>query len=505
MDAHFRLSLSCRITLRILAAALLVTVHLWGLRGMWDTNPDKSDDGRRKYDQSFYLMDAKLIAIDEQKDPPPRSRMPLFPWLISLLWKQGLTDEEFFHRAKVANAALSVILLGVIFRVFRCWMTEPLAWLLTLLATWRVLIFKAIIVQPETLFYVLYLCSFALMMTLLQRPNWRLALLSGGVVGITHLTKGSALPMIGLFALCGLSRFVLAGWKDRKKATHEARHWGATGAAFGLAFLAVTGTFLWNTSRHYGSPFYDPNSRYYFWAGSPEEMGAMQKTALAWEKPYVNRFSAVTPELEKWLSVWAGPAKAKRILDRAIAGHKVPLSGAYDILPSRKHYFAQHSLSDAMSRLSDGTKFMLMRNLEHRDGYGRPLLWLWGEAAVVGIALAVRRWAHFVSLVAKIRWPVFFALASVFGCFALYGWWAPVSNRNRFFLTQYLPMLLCTGAWIGHAGRLLPGRLQLTMPKLLPRLGGRKITLTPTLLLQVAVAVLVIAELFDPRLGKLVQ
>jgi hypothetical protein len=386
-------------------------------------------------------------------------------------------------------------------------MGSVLAFLLTALAAWRVILYKAIIVQPETLFYFLYLCSFAVMLSLLRRPNWKAAAMGGIIAGVTHLTKGSALPMLALFAFCGVLRLGYSWWAGRKQsASVPPRAWSASLGAFFLTFLLVTAWFLWNTHRNYGSPFYDPNSRYYFWAESAEEMGAMQKTDLAWSKPYLNRNSIVLPEIEKWLPVWAGPEKAQRIRDRALAGRKVSLAGPYDVLPGKDNYFARHSLWDAAQRIWDGTLFMLRRNMEHRDRYGEPLLWLAGEALIAGLLLFAGREESWRSRLRRIGWPALFAAASICGCLLLYGWWASVSNRNRFFLTQYLPMLLCLGAVIHQAGKQVKWKLPVRLP--FAKDGhwlAKRWEISAATLLNLAAALIVAIQLSDPRLGKLVQ
>ena len=56
--------------------------------------------------------------------------------------------------------------------------------LLTLTVAFRVFIFKAVLVQPEVLFWTMYLGLFLLMLRMLHKPSWTLAIGSGLLAGI---------------------------------------------------------------------------------------------------------------------------------------------------------------------------------------------------------------------------------------------------------------------------------------------------------------------------------
>ena len=73
----------------------------------------------------------------------------------------------------------------------------------------------------------------------------------------------------------------------------------------------------------------------------------------------------------------------------------------------------------------------------------------------------------------------------------LYGWWAQVSNRNRFFLTQFLPVLFSCGLMIRFGFQALPWRWRLRLPGWSP---ARSFELTPW---RLVVAALWIFTLWD--------
>lgn len=124
------------------------------------------------------------------------------------------------------------------------------------------------------------------------------------------------------------------------------------------------------------------------------------------------------------------------------------LEGEWDILPSFPNYRRTHTLGQAMQRLSSGVYEVWDHNYDHPDGYGKFVIAL----VLLALVLGVWRWIQMtreerVSSVRHYGLAALLALGSIAGNIVLYGWWASVSNRNRFFLTQYLPIIFCCG-WV---------------------------------------------------------
>jgi hypothetical protein len=475
-----------------LAGIGLAVFHYWhgGIRKMLPTNHEVDS-----YDQVFYVRRAEEIATQGHTTRIQRSRMPLYPWLLSFIHGDGMSEEENFPRYKTFNAVLSIFVLAGIFLLARGSIGFALAVPLTLGAAFTFIVFKAILVQPEVLFYFLYFACFLLMLRCLCWPDWRTALAAGALTGVTHLTKGSDLPMLVLFL--AMATFAAAsGWWRRRRlplisrssapqptppATSSAppagvhRPWVPVAGLTG--FLAVTGIFFWNSVRAFGSPLYDPNTQVYFWADSPEEIDALHVLRLAQRRPAIDAEMLESPVLQKYLSIWAGDSDViERLRARVAAGERVALEGEFAILPSARNYFRRHSWSEAAARVASGVTSLLARNFAHRNGYGRHLaVWI-GTATALALLAAISVPSAFWRQVSSARWPIAFAGANIAGNVLLYGWWGELSDRNRFFLTQFLPVMVCCGFAIRYCARALPWRWNVTLP---PVLGGRLLEVTP--------------------------
>ena len=456
------------------SAALLL--YLSSCKSMWERNPLFDDEMQKNYDQTFYMAYAGMF-VQDQPEFLPRSRMPLYPWIMHFFFDPAKPLKEMANTYIRLNVAISVCCLAAIFFMLRRPLGAWLSALVTLAVGMRVFMFKAALIQPEILFYTLYFALFLLMLCYLKRPSWRLALGGGVLAGAVHLTKGSALPMIAIFVALAFVKAFLdvigspAG-QERKKFLRELlRPLGFVGA-----FLSVAGCFMVNSMREYGSPFYDPNTRYYLWGEDAHEMAALQRVGLAFSKPQLDVEDLTDPVVSHFLPKWVPDAVERdEIVKLVKRDGSLVLEGKYDILPSFKKWTAAHTLGDAWRRLwiglvgdantpeakeerkaekrsrelfilpGIGTRDSLIgHNRLHPNGY-------WAYLKVVGIgALAALLVALFharrqiwLALVENAL-PILFSTTSIAITTLCYAWWAQVSNRNRFILTLYLPMMFCT-------------------------------------------------------------
>jgi hypothetical protein len=320
------------------------------------------------------------------------------------------------------------------------------------------------------------------------------------MTGLTHLAKGSVLPMLCAFLATAGAAVVSAWWRNRRTTDRPgisgeppaARHTWPIPAATVAGFLAVTAPLLWNSVRTFGNPFYDPNTKVYFWAESPDEMAALHEFDLAQQKPALDARLMREPLVREFLPKWAGdPARLERLRARVLAGESVPLEGEFNILPGFSQWWTRHSIGEAVSRTWRGLADVVGRNFIHRNGYGRHLaVWL-GLAFIAGASALIARPREFTRAASGARFAIAFIVLNIGGNLLLYGWWAQVSDRNRFFLTQFLPILFSCGLLIRAGFQMLPGRWQLRIPW---KSGARHIELTPW---RVVVAALWIFTLWD--------
>jgi hypothetical protein len=109
---------------------------------------------------------------------------------------------------------------------------------LLLITAFTVFIFKAGWFQAELLFYFLNFCLFVLLWRLLKQPSLPVALITGVLAGLAHLTKASIMP--GLFILVGVMA-LQGAWewlKERGKQFKATRGGGLKILTLTLVLLA---------------------------------------------------------------------------------------------------------------------------------------------------------------------------------------------------------------------------------------------------------------------------
>src|SRR5204863_8976034 len=68
-------------------------------------------------DQSAYLGYARQLYESNYTVVEDRNRMPVYPFLLSLIYRPGMSEEEFLVRAQTFTVTLSILLLAVLFVV----------------------------------------------------------------------------------------------------------------------------------------------------------------------------------------------------------------------------------------------------------------------------------------------------------------------------------------------------------------------------------------------------
>src|SRR5438067_2025550 len=94
-------------------------------------------------DQSAYLEDAKAIRQMHFAFVGGRNRMPLYPGLMSLFYKPGMTDSQFFAVGKKVGVGLSLLVLLAALFIFSRYIRFFHAFLLIHIAAFTVFVYKA--------------------------------------------------------------------------------------------------------------------------------------------------------------------------------------------------------------------------------------------------------------------------------------------------------------------------------------------------------------------------
>ncbi len=335
-----------------------------------------------------------------------RNQMPLYAFLQSLVYDPKATADEAFARGKAFNLALSVILLGALFVLWRRRFPLIQALALLLVTAFTVFIFKAAYIQVELFYYALALGAFLLFCRLLEAPSWPLALITGVWVGLTHLAKAAVLPGLGLFLGVGLLR---AGWLTLRAGRGEGsaarvavRELGILGVVV-VAFLVTVSPYLITSKRVFGHAFYNVNSTFYMW-------------------------------YDKWPQAMHGTIPAG---DR-VGWPSVPP----DQVPSAAKYLREHTAEQIATRIGDGLGF-LFGGAVKSYGYWKYVLFY---SAVAMVVLGLH-WRWGVGLLRRHPLVALFVVGYFVGYAVLYAWYVPIARGNRLVLALFLPFMFAVG-WL---------------------------------------------------------
>ncbi len=361
-------------------------------------------------DQSAYMDYAKNMARTDFQYVGGRNRMPIYPGLMALFYREGMSDEDFFRRGKNVGILLGLGVLSVAFVLFTRVSTPVDASVATLVTMFTVFAFKAPYFQAEVLFYGMGLVLFYLLLSLIRKPRIRTAVFAGIAAGIAHLTKASVLPALLLAGVLVLIRGIVdfsGGYyaPDAESGSRRNPRILLNHTFYMMVmlacFLVVVLPYIRTSKARFGRYFYNVNSTFYMWYDS-------------------------------WAEVIQGT--------RAHGDRRGWPDMPEEQIPSMGKYIRDHSVRSIGDRLLRG--FLDLRTRVIRSyGYAEFLM-------VYGVALLVL----FVQNAGRSRFilqrahpfVLLFILGYFFGYTLLYAWYTPLAEGNRFVLALFLPaMLVC--------------------------------------------------------------
>ena len=353
-------------------------------------------------DQGAYLTYARQLYETNYTITADRNRMPVYPFLLSLIYRPGMSDEEFLPRAQAFTVNLSIILLAILFPILRRFFS-PLPALALLAATaFGVFIYRAGKAQVELLFYFMIFCAFVLLLQLFVRPRWWLAVLAGTTTGLAHLTKASVLPGLAIWALVFGVGLIWSRPPDRWRRL----------AIFALvlgSFLLVVFPYIQTSKRIYDSYFYNVNSTFVMWCDSSTE---------GYE------FLKAHGDKNQW--------------------REIPP----DERPSARKYWRDHTVAQIVHRIWKGLLHLTKQNAL-AIGYYKFVMAL----LVAGIIVCLWRWRETRDVFAENPLAALFCLLFLAGYFLLYAWYDQIINDTRFVLTMFLPFVFVVSLLVLRAGR----------------------------------------------------
>ena len=158
-----------------------------------------------------------------------------------------MNRHEFFLIGKYVGIGIAIVVLVITFLVFYRAGKIFDAITGTLTAAFTVIVYKAAYFQTEVLYYGLMLLLFALVISLLKKPRVLTAFFVGFAAAITHLTKASVLPIVGLAILCLVFKLIfdlLINGRDRIQKAQSPERNNSSYVEIILSIFVSGGTFL---------------------------------------------------------------------------------------------------------------------------------------------------------------------------------------------------------------------------------------------------------------------
>jgi len=345
-------------------------------------------------DQAAYLAYARQMRESGYTFAGTRNRMPVFPFLLSLVYRPGMDDAAFLERAQSLNINLSILLLALLFFIFRKFFPSYQAVALLVITAFGVFLYRAPIVQAEPLFYFLSFCAFVLLVRLLIAPRWRLSIFAGTTVGLAYLTKASMLPTLPIWIAIFVVQMISQLRGDNGMRT-LARDFGLLLLVL-ASFAVVVFPYIQTSKRLFGHYFYNVNSTFYMWCDS-------------W------------PQAVAFAEIYNDPERRRQLAPNQI--------------PSAAKYWREHSLAQSAQRLGNGLATMVTRSAKLTGYYKFVLVF-----ALAGV-FALRRRESVIPFVKERAFAATFFILFMAVYVLLYAWYGAIITDSRFILSLFLPFI----------------------------------------------------------------
>jgi hypothetical protein len=215
-------------------------------------------------DQSVYVDFTKRAAESHYTFTGSRNQVPFFPFLQTIFVDTTGSPESVFIQGKRSNIALGIFYLGLLFIFFRRFLGDWESYLLILIVGFSLFVLKAGYFHPELTYYFISAIVIVLILRLLNRPNLWLSLITGVLIGILHMTKASATPLLYLFILCSILQLGFI-WIMEKPSPKRLFKIAASSLILLVGFLIVVFPYIQESKEIYGRYFYNVNSTFYVW------------------------------------------------------------------------------------------------------------------------------------------------------------------------------------------------------------------------------------------------
>lgn len=381
---------------------MLLILTIYGFeahaRRRWKSTPASLGD------QGAYLAYAQQMQETGYTVVAERNRMPVYPFLLSLIYRPGMTETEFLRRAQTFNVNLSIVLLLALFFIFRRYFPPLYAVALVCATAFGVFLYRAVNAQTEVLYYFISFCAFVLLLRMFVAPRWWLAALGGAMVGVAHLTKASVLPALGVW-IAVFAAQVLWNWRASRE-QGPTKSWRALGMLLLViaTFLAVVFPYIQTSAKIYGQFFFNVNSNFVMWCDS-------------------------SSEAQKFLHAYGYKAKWRELPP--------------ELVPSPRKYWREHSIGQIAYRVAHGLRRVATQNAM-AIGYYKFVAAL---LITAGIFL-VRQRHRTREVLARNPFAAAFCFLFVASYVLLYAWYDAIVNDTRFILSIFLPFIFALSVFV---------------------------------------------------------
>ena len=360
-------------------------------------------------DQAAYMAYARQMYESNYAVIGQRNRMPIYPFLLSLIYQPGMDEEQFLQSAQAFNVNLSIVLLLILFVIFRRFFSALHALALVTATAFGVFLYRAPYAQTEVVFYFASFCAFLLLLQMLIAPRWWLAVAGGIMIGLAYLMKASILPTLVLWGAVFLAQSLWCFFNDR--CGGASAFWKRIGFLVIVisAFTAVILPYIRTNKRVFGQYLYNESSTFVMWCDS-------------W------------PEGKDFLDTY-GPGGKWRTLPP-------------DQIPSATKYWREHSIAQIVQRLVKGLVDLVGLKMQIIGYYKFVALLL-----LTAVVLWIRRRERGNEVLGRKSFATAFCFLFLMMYIVLYAWYGAIVKDSRFILSIFLPSALAISLFIDAMGR----------------------------------------------------
>ena len=124
----------------------------------------------KKSDQAAYMFSAKQLKLTNYQVISDRARMPLYSYLMSIFFRETMSDQDFFEIGKRIGILIAIIVFLINILIFVKYVGVFFALVGNLLIAFTVFAYRAPYFKAEILFYGISFWLFVLIICLLILP-----------------------------------------------------------------------------------------------------------------------------------------------------------------------------------------------------------------------------------------------------------------------------------------------------------------------------------------------